>query len=119
MIQLVVAVVGYLQAESLGRSRHARQAEDAELETLTPKVDGGDRKMKQLQVLLQHYNGLDYDDSRIRGYGCNCFVSDFDMETPSYGAPVNNLDASCRAYQVKYLKFLTLDTIGSSKFSLR
>jgi len=99
--QLIVAsLIGYLNAESLGRSRYARDAdyEDALLEHF-PTMDDP-RKLKQLLAQLKHYNGGDFDESRIRGYGCNCFMNDFGMENVSYGKPVNQLDSSCRAYQV-------------------
>merc|ERR1712003_467908 len=96
---IVASLIGYLNAESLGRSRYARDAdyEDALLEHF-PTMDDP-RKLKQLLAQLKHYNGGDFDESRIRGYGCNCFMNDFGMENVSYGKPVNQLDSSCRAYQ--------------------
>jgi len=96
---IVASLIGYLNAESLGRSRYARDAdyEDALLESFPTPDDP--RKLKQLLAQLKHYNGRDFDESRIRGYGCNCFMNDFGMENVSYGKPVNQLDSSCRAYQ--------------------
>jgi len=95
---IVASLVGFLNAESLGRERYSRDAEyeDASLEFAT---SNDERKMKQLEVQLAHYNGGAFDMASIRGYGCNCFMNDFGIENISYGKPVNNFDSSCRAYQ--------------------
>jgi len=95
---IVASLAVFSNAESLGRDRYQRDAEDALLESFNPVQDDV-RKMKQLEIQLKHYNGGSFDMTQVRGYGCNCFMNDFGIENVSYGKPVDNIDAGCRAYQ--------------------
>ena len=115
---IVASLVGFLNAESLGRERYSRDVEyeDASLEFA---ASNDERKLKQLEVQLKHYNGGDFDMASIRGYGCNCFMNDFGMENISYGKPVNNFDSSCRAYQVQIFFSKSCFNVQSGMFEMR
>ena len=93
-MKLIAGVVATLiVAEPLIRF----EPEDAAL-TFEPAV--GERKLKQLFAQLDYYYP-GYDQSRLYGYGCNCFMGELALQPISYGKPRDLLDGSCRAYQVK------------------
>ena len=94
-MKLIAGVVATLiVAEPLIRF----EPEDA---ALTFNEPTGERKLKQLFAQLEHYYP-GYDDSRLYGYGCNCFMGELALQPVSYGKPEDLLDGSCRAYQVEW-----------------